>query len=119
MPALQWFTTRLPALLQQQKEQQTQQRQTEVVQCVQRAGEAIFVPEGWGHAILCAAATTATDSTIIQTPDTRSCNVMHCCATLQCAGYNHHYVGTWHLRLASPLSLRTEAGHSGLQIHSR
>jgi hypothetical protein len=33
--------------------------------------------------------------------------------------YNHHYVGTWHLRLASPLSLRTEAGHSALQIHSR
>ena len=57
----------------------------------------------------------------IPLPDTRRCNdiVLHCCATLQCAGYNHHYVGTWHLRLASPLSLRTEAGHSALQIHSR
>ena len=42
MPAQQWFSTRLPELIDRKV----------AIQCVQHPGEAMFVPEGWGHAIL-------------------------------------------------------------------
>ena len=62
MPAQQWFSTRFPELLKHPHRETDRDRdgqtetggrpQAEVVQCVQTAGDAIFVPEGWGHAIL-------------------------------------------------------------------
>eukprot|EP01043_Picozoa_sp_COSAG02_P005140 COSAG02_NODE_138_length_34440_cov_16.694368_3_plen_104_part_00 len=69
MPAKKWFSTRLPELIRRSQADDlglgsatnskdnkntgsTVGMAPEVVQCVQRSGEAIYVPEGWGHAVL-------------------------------------------------------------------
>ena len=48
LPPRQWFADVLPGLA----KGAIGAGGAEVVQCVQRAGEALFVPAGWGHAVL-------------------------------------------------------------------
>lgn len=50
MPARQWFSTQLPQLL--RRSQGSGAPNVDAIQCIQRPGEAMFVPEGWGHAVL-------------------------------------------------------------------
>ena len=69
MPAKKWFSARLPDLIRRSQADVSELASAtdskdndstgstvgmapEVVQCVQRSGEAIYVPEGWGHAVL-------------------------------------------------------------------
>jgi hypothetical protein len=61
VPAQQWFRKQLPQLIRRSQaeipeslraNQQSLPPGAEIIQCVQKSGEAIYVPEGWGHAIL-------------------------------------------------------------------
>lgn len=44
-PALEWFREEYPALL-------SGRAGAEVLECMQWAGDAVYVPKGWGHTVL-------------------------------------------------------------------